>query len=586
MSKKQASVVYGVPRTTKIFRLSEKFVKINHGPSPILTSEEELTLCRWLDVSAKKGFPRRKDDIAASVKEFLDIAPRKNPFKNNTPGDGWFKAFFRRHPQLCFRTSEAVTAASSARKWLLDPKGAPAADRPLVMRQNRESAHTPQDKEARNQLPARDRHLSERPGEPGERRPNASSAVSESDIRKWFNSIADYLIQEGYMNILQDLFNGDECNFQLCPKGQRVVALKGTRNVYEIDVGQAKSTLTVMFTFSATGEVTAPMIIYPNKRRTLEISKSLPADWGYGISDNGWMKAEVFYEYISQVLYPYLKKHNTKFPIILFVDGHSTHMTYNVSILCSQLEIILIALYPNATRLLQPADVVAFKPLKNGWKKGVNEWRRSNLTKEKFAPILKLAIDNHLNRDILKNGFRACGLFPWNPDSLDYSKCPGKSTQLLRTTNIQPTVKMNYETFKGIVGKELLSNFETFSEMQENESFNKLYDMWKFFHNNNDVPDINTPKDSTGTTNLINSDGEGNQIPTDQSANSELFDIANIEIVYEDSPLINNNGTDPSDCGVKINLKKDVRSTSAIDNISEPVADDLLMSSASDRKEQ
>lgn len=88
MSKKQASVIYGVPLTTIIFQLSEKFVKINHGPSPILTSEEELTLCRWLDVTAKKGFPRRKDDIAASVKEFLDIAPRKNPFKNNTPGDG------------------------------------------------------------------------------------------------------------------------------------------------------------------------------------------------------------------------------------------------------------------------------------------------------------------------------------------------------------------------------------------------------------------------------------------------------------------------------------------------------------------
>ncbi|KAK9759222.1 DDE superfamily endonuclease [Popillia japonica] len=336
-----------------------------------------------------------------------------------------------------------------------------------------------------------------------------------------------------------------------------------------------------MFTFSATGEVTPPMIIYPNKRRTLEISKSSPADWGYGISDNGWMKAEVFYEYISQVLYPYLKKQNTKFPIILFVDGHSTHMTYNLSILCSQLQIILIALYPNATRILQPADVAAFKPLKNGWKKGVNEWRRSNpsqsLTKEKFAPILKLAIDNHLNRDILQNGFRTCALFPWNPDSLDYSKCLGKSTPLLRT-NIQPTVKMNYETFKGIVGKELLSKFEMLFEIPENESFNKLYDMWKFFHNNNDAPDINTPKDSgqTGTTNLINSDGEGNQILTHQSANSELFDIdiANLEVVYEDSPMIINNMTDPSVCGIEMNLEKDVRPTSAIDNIeTTPVKD-------------
>lgn len=141
---------------------------------------------------------------------------------------------------------------------------------------------------------------------------------------------------------------------------------------------------------------------------------------------------------------------------------------------------------------------------------------------------------------------------------------------------------------KGIVGKELLSKFEMLFEIPENESFNKLYDMWKFFHNNNDAPDINTPKDSgqTGTTNLINSDGEGNQILTHQSANSELFDIANLEVVYEDSPMIINNMTDPSVCGIEMNLEKDVRPTSAIDNISEPVADDLLTNSASDVKEQ
>lgn len=49
------------------------------------------------------------------------------------------------------------------------------------------------------------------------------------------------------------------------------------------------------------------MIIYPNKRRTIEIGKGIPEKWGYGLSDNGWMKSELFNDYISETLYPALK---------------------------------------------------------------------------------------------------------------------------------------------------------------------------------------------------------------------------------------------------------------------------------------
>lgn len=40
---------------------------------------------------AKKGFPRKKEDILKSVQTFLLAVPRDNPFKDNRPGDGWFK---------------------------------------------------------------------------------------------------------------------------------------------------------------------------------------------------------------------------------------------------------------------------------------------------------------------------------------------------------------------------------------------------------------------------------------------------------------------------------------------------------------
>lgn len=120
-----------------------------------------------------------------------------------------------------------------------------------------------------------------------------------------------------------------------------------------------------MFTFSAAGDITPPMVIYPYKRLPSDILNSVPDDWGVGCSDNGWMKNHLFYEYLGNVLYPHLKK-GVKFPIILFVDGHCTHLTYEISQLCTNLEIILIALYPNSTHIPQPADVAAFKPLKNG----------------------------------------------------------------------------------------------------------------------------------------------------------------------------------------------------------------------------
>nr|CAI5817822.1 unnamed protein product [Callosobruchus analis] len=350
LSKKAASKKYGIPQSTLQFRLTDKFSKTTFGPKPILSQEEEKILVDWVLESHKKGFPRRKEDLWVSVKVFLDEKPRPNPFKDNMPGEGWYKSFLKRHPALSERVPEPVTSASAR--------------------------------------------------------------VSESDIRKWF---------------LDKVFNADETCFLLCPKNKAVLAPRGARNVYEVDNAPAKSNITVLFTLSAEGGVTPPFIIYPYKRLPSSIASSVPDNWGIGISKNGWMKAELFFEYIANVFHRYLVSKGTKFLIILFVDQHSTHTSYQLSDLCSKLNIILICLYGNSTRILQPADVSTFKPLKSYWKKGVLEWRRKHyseaLTQERVAPILKTVIENYIKPDIIRHGFRATGLFPWNTDVIDYSKC-------------------------------------------------------------------------------------------------------------------------------------------------------------------
>lgn len=173
LSIHKAAKLYTIPRGTLQNRLHNRTKKPSFGPSPVLTVEEEQKIIDWLIDNHSKGFPRRKHDVQTVVKEFLDASPRENPFSNNLPGDKWYRSFLRRHPTLSLRTPERIT--------------------------------------------------------------DASSKVSESDIRKWFDQIWTYLAGKDLLDILEDpkrIWNGDETNFLMCPKGGKVLAPKGKGRYY------------------------------------------------------------------------------------------------------------------------------------------------------------------------------------------------------------------------------------------------------------------------------------------------------------------------------------------------------------------
>ncbi|XP_062534944.1 uncharacterized protein LOC134204134 [Armigeres subalbatus] len=138
---------------------------------------------------------------------------------------------------------------------------------------------------------------------------------------------------------------------------------------------RSKQNVTVMFSFSASGLVVNPLVILPGKRIRKEIAQGFPSEWKLGQSERGWMTSHNFGEYMKKVFHPFYFLKEIKLPIILFVDGHSSHVGIEVADLCQQLGVILIALYPNTTRITQPADVSIFKPLKDHWKNEVDDWR-------------------------------------------------------------------------------------------------------------------------------------------------------------------------------------------------------------------
>lgn len=155
--------------------------------------------------------------------------------------------------------------------------------------------------------------------------------------------------------------------------------------MYQVINSDEKECITVLVTGSAGGTLAPPMVVFRYERIPREIALSVPSDWGIGRSESGWMTGETFFEYVTNVFFPWLEENHIQLPIILFIDGHVSHLTLHTSKFCDEKGIILIALFPNATHLIQPMDVAVFRTLKAGWRQKIYQWRLENISN----PVVK-----------------------------------------------------------------------------------------------------------------------------------------------------------------------------------------------------
>ena len=141
----------------------------------------------------------------------------------------------------------------------------------------------------------------------------------------------------------------DETNIQLCVPTGQVQSIRETRNVYEIALGPCKSPLTFEGTFNANGSIVAPAIIYPDLRMPSDIAEQIPEEVCIGHPESRCMKSANFYEYIGDPFITWLNEHITPKPVILFTDGHSSHLTFQVSLLNTMKLCCICSLQPRPT---------------------------------------------------------------------------------------------------------------------------------------------------------------------------------------------------------------------------------------------
>lgn len=170
----------------------------------------------------------------------------------------------------------------------------------------------------------------------------AAAAVTKADIRKWFSLIQKTMVEDGYAGILNDpsrIYNCDESGFCLAPPKSSAYVEKGTKNVHLVQRG--KEQITVMFCFSATGYVTKPYIVLKGKRLSAELKNSIPEDVHVCLTDNGWQTQRSFSDWIDLFNEELISKGVEK-PVILFLDGHSSHDSAEVNLFLLSFNLFLL----------------------------------------------------------------------------------------------------------------------------------------------------------------------------------------------------------------------------------------------------
>ena len=339
-------------------------MKTKKGSNTALTDTEETEILTWLIGSIKRGSPPGSLDVLDSANKIL----KRRIGVETTLGRGWLQRFIGRH-KLTYRVPEKLN--------------------------------------------------------------KASANINRQNIEGWFSKVSGYIIsQPEFLEAMCDstrIFNADESMFRLSSSAAQVLAPKGMTNLFEVTKDE-KAGLTVMATFGADGKACKPLIIFPQERVSKAFHEAFPHDKAnYEITKSGWMDSTTFCSYLSRFAEE-VRQYGIKFPIVLFVDNHSSHVCLEASETADKLGIKLVFLYPNSTFLLQPADVAIFRCIKSLWREEnrIGKHNRISITKQNFASIFIKAFER-IPPNVIKMGFFKTGIFPWDSSNVDYSKCLGKN---------------------------------------------------------------------------------------------------------------------------------------------------------------
>ena len=128
-----------------------------------------------------------------------------------------------------------------------------------------------------------------------------------------------------------------------------------------------------------------------------------------------WMETNQFFAWFSEV---YVKHTRDSLklvgPLVLFLDGHLSHISIQVVDLAIENDIHIICLPPHSSHAWQPLDVCVYGPVKKCWQLILREFYTkvgyANVSKYQFGKLFSLLQKVAFLPEHAVTGFRKTGL--------------------------------------------------------------------------------------------------------------------------------------------------------------------------------
>ena len=133
----------------------------------------------------------------------------------------------------------------------------------------------------------------------------------------------------------------------------------------------SRENMTMVTTISAAGDVLFPLIIFKGQRvqaAWMDETKG-PENARYAATESSFMQGSVFVEYLKD-FHNQLEERGLLDgkPHVLVLDGHASHVNFDVIKLAKTLNIVLFQLPSHTSHITQPLDVAAFGSFKQQMK--------------------------------------------------------------------------------------------------------------------------------------------------------------------------------------------------------------------------
>ena len=309
-SYRKASQVFGVPKTTIIDHVSGRIeLTSKPGRKPVIPLEIENAVAQKVAEAANMGFGITKKQLKLKIIRLCKAQRISTPFKRGIPGDDWWRGFKNRHSEMVLRKPEKLSTSRSR-------------------------------------------------------------MLNRVVVTKYFDDLGKIITENNLKG--EQIWNMDETGKQFEHKPTNVCARKGSRNVPG-RTSNSRENVTMLASVNAEGRVMPPMCIVKGKTvRSVQSFCCLdaPRDTVWTFQERAWMCDVLVELWFKDV---FLAHCGPERPQLLLLDSHRSHEVLGLLEAAYEENIIVFALPPHCTHMLQPLDRSVFGPFSKAYDRACTE---------------------------------------------------------------------------------------------------------------------------------------------------------------------------------------------------------------------